>query len=115
MGNDAVCKTVSIDNICMRMFDGQVQTLTNVRHVPNLKKNFLSLGALETRGYKFSGADGGIKITKGFMTILKEERTTDLYNLTGSIIVGDTSAAIEKEDTTRFWHMRLGHMSERSL
>ena len=113
MGNDAVCKTVSIDNICMRMFDGQVQTLTNVRHVPNLKKNFLSLGALETRGYKFSGADGGIKVTRGFMTILKGERTTNLYKLTGSIIVGEPSAATEKEDTTRLWHMR--HMSERGL
>ena len=32
--------TVGISNICMRMFDGQVQTLTNVRHVPDLKKNF---------------------------------------------------------------------------
>ena len=39
MGNDIVCKIVGIDNIRMRMFDGQV---------PDLKKNLLSLGALET-------------------------------------------------------------------
>ena len=62
MGSDVVCKTVDIGNICMRMFDGQVRTLTNVRHVPNLKKNLLSLGALEARGYKFSDADGEIKV-----------------------------------------------------
>ena len=66
------CKTVSIDNIRMRMFDGQVRTLTNVRHIPDLKKNFLSLGSLEARGYKFFGADGGIKITKGSMRFSKE-------------------------------------------
>ena len=41
--------------------------------------------------------------------------TANLYKLTGSIIIGDASAAIEKEDTTRLWHMRLGHMSERGL
>ena len=30
MGNDDVCKIVGIGNIRMRMFDGQVRTLTNV-------------------------------------------------------------------------------------
>jgi len=38
-----------------------------------------------------------------------------LYKLIGSFIIGDTSATNEKEDTTRLWHMRLGHMSERGL
>ena len=116
MGYNAVCKTVGIDNIRMRMFDGQLRTLTNVRYILDLKKNLLSLGALEAREYKFFGADGTIKVTKGFMTVLKGERTTNLYKLTGSIIIGDASAAAtEKEDTTRLWHMHLGHMSERGL
>jgi len=115
MGNDVVCKTVSISNIRIRMFDGRVRTLTNVRYVPYLKKNLLSLRALEAREYKFFGADGGIKVTKGSMMILKGEQTVNLYNLIGSIIVGDASVATEKEETTRNWHMRLGHMSERGL
>ena len=71
--NDTVCKTVGISNIRMRMFDGQVRTLTNVRHILDLKKNLLSLGDLEARGYKFSGANGGIKVTRGSMMILKGE------------------------------------------
>ena len=87
----------------------------NVRHVPDLKKNLLSLGALKARGYKFSDADGGIKVTKGSMMILKGEQTTNLYKLTRSIIIGDASAGTQKENTIRFWHMRLGHMSERGL
>jgi len=66
-----------------------------------LKKNLLSLGTLRARGYKFSGADGGIKVTKGSIKILKGEQTTNLYKLIGSIIVGDASAATKKEDTTR--------------
>ena len=51
--------------------------------------------------YKFSIADGVIKVTKGSMTILKGEWTANLYKLTESIIVSDTSAATKKEDTTR--------------
>ena len=85
----------------MRMFDGKVRTLTNVRHVPDLKKKLLSLGALEAREYKFSGADGGIKVTRGYMMILKGEWIVNLYKLIGSIIVGDALAATMKEDTTR--------------
>ena len=49
------------------------------------------------------------------MTILKGERATNLYKLTESIIVGDASAVTEKEDTTRLWRMRFGHMSERDF
>ena len=73
------------------------------------------MGALEAGGYKFSGADGGIQVTKGFMMTLKGEQIVNLYKLTGNIIIGNASAATEKEDTIRFWHMRLGHMSEQSL
>ena len=101
MGNDVVCKIIGIDNIRMRMFDGQVRTLTKVRHVLDLKMNLLSLEALDARGYKFSDVDGEIKVTIGSMTILKGERTTILYKLTRSIIVGDASAATEKKDTTK--------------
>ena len=31
----------------------------------------------------------------------------------GSVIVGDALAVAEKDDTTRLWHMHLGHISER--
>jgi len=73
MGNDIVCKTVGIGNICMRIFDGHVRTLSYVHRVPDLRKNLLSLGALKAQGCKFSGVDKGIKVTKGSMMIFKGE------------------------------------------
>ena len=97
-----VYKTVGIGNIRMRIFDGQVRTPMNVRHISDLKKNFLSLEALKARGYKFCSADGGVKVTRGSMIILKEEQTTNLYKLTRSVIIGDASAATKKENTKRF-------------
>jgi len=49
------------------------------------------------------------------MMILKGEWTANLYKMKESIIIGDASAATEKEDTSKLWHMRLGHMSEQDL
>jgi len=109
-----VCKIIGISNIHMRMFDGQMRTPTNVCHIPDLRKNLLSLGALEAQGCKFSGADGGIKVTKGSMIILKGERTGNLHKTIGSIIISEASATTEKE-TTRLGYMRVEHMSERDL
>ena len=49
MSNNTMCKKLGIGNIRMRMFDGQIRTLTNVRHIPDLRKNLLSVGALEAQ------------------------------------------------------------------
>jgi len=78
------------------------------------KEEFSLVRSFGARGYKFSGADGGIKVIKGSIMILKGEQTTNLYKLIGSIIVGDATTAIEKEDTSRLWHMHLEHERTRS-
>jgi len=38
MGNDVVCKTIGIGDIRMRIFNGYVRTLINMRHVPRFKE-----------------------------------------------------------------------------
>ena len=110
MGNDVACKTVGKGSICMKMFDGQVRTFKDVRHVPDLRKNLLSLGALEAQGYKFSGTDRVLKVTKGSMTVLKGEYMMNLYRVIRRVVIGDAFVTTEKEDTSRLWHMHLGHM-----
>ncbi len=41
---------VGIGTICIQMFDGVIHTLTDVRHIPDLKRNLISLGALDSLG-----------------------------------------------------------------
>lgn len=48
MGSDIAYKIVGIGTIRIRMHDGIVRTLTNVRHMPDLKKKLISLGTLES-------------------------------------------------------------------
>jgi hypothetical protein len=52
MGKDISCKVVGIGSIQIKMFDGTVKILTKVRHVHELRKNLISLGVLDTGGYK---------------------------------------------------------------
>jgi hypothetical protein len=64
MGNDISCKVVGIGSIRIKMFDGTVKILTDVRHVPELRKNLIYLGVLDTGGYKSIVQGGVMKVYK---------------------------------------------------
>jgi hypothetical protein len=65
MGNGIPCKIVGVGSIRIRMFDGIVRELTDVRYVPELKLNLISLGVLDSGGYKYTGQGGALKVSKG--------------------------------------------------
>ena len=41
----------------IKMFDSVVRTLGDVRHVPDLKKNLISLGTLDSNGFTFTATN----------------------------------------------------------
>lgn len=51
MGNNTVCKIAGIGTIKFRLHDGMMRTLSNVRYIPELKRNLISLGMLGENGY----------------------------------------------------------------
>lgn len=55
MGKEMARKIVGIGTITIRMHDGIVRTFTDVRHIPDLKINLISLGTLDSLGYRYSG------------------------------------------------------------
>ncbi|KAH9753489.1 Integrase catalytic domain-containing protein [Citrus sinensis] len=88
--------------------------LKEVRFVPALKKNLISVGALEAKGYKVTIEDGIMKFTHGVMVILQGVRRHNLYYLKGGTT--DEANVVEAHsDTTKLWHVRLGHAGEKSL
>ena len=58
-------------NIKVKMFDGVIRTLCNVRHVPNLRKNLISLGTLDSNSFNYKSANGVMKVSKGVLTVMK--------------------------------------------
>ena len=96
------------------MFDGVIRTLTYVRHVPELKKILISLGLLDSCGHKFTGLSGTLKVSKGALVVMKEQRTWNLYKLVGRTQVNGTALVFEEESgSTQLWNQCLGHMSEK--
>ena len=61
MGNDASCKVAGIGNIRIKMFDGVVRTLCDVRHVLDLQKNLISLGTLDYNEFSYKSISGVMK------------------------------------------------------
>ena len=65
------CSMVGIGTVAINMFDGMTITLKEVRHVPNLKRNIISLGTLDESGYSFKVGNGKLTIFKGVMVVMK--------------------------------------------
>ena len=51
------------------------------RYIPSLKRNLISLGELEKKGYVFKGQKGVVKVLRGSMVVMKGVRKNDLYAL----------------------------------
>ncbi|KAH9770422.1 hypothetical protein KPL71_012370 [Citrus sinensis] len=83
MGNDQPCHTMGIGTIRLKMFDGMIRELKEVRFVPALKKNLIYVGALEAKGYKVTIENGIMKFIHGAMVILQGVRRHNLYYLKG--------------------------------
>jgi len=115
MGNDTYSPVKGIGSIKIRNSDGSQVILTDVRYMPNMTRNLISLGTLEDRGCWFKSQDGILKIVKGCSTILKGQKRDTLYILDGVTEEGESHSSAEVKDETALWHSRLGHMSQKGM
>ncbi|GJT06832.1 retrovirus-related pol polyprotein from transposon TNT 1-94 [Tanacetum coccineum] len=72
--NDHELKIIGIGSIMVKMHDGTVRTIRNVRHVEGLKKNLLSLGQLDDLGCKVEIQNKIMKVIKGALVLMKGEK-----------------------------------------
>ena len=71
MGNNQSCNVIGIWSIRFKMRDGSHRTLDNVRFVPNLRRNLIALGMLDSDGGSYKSENGILKVFKGSMVVLK--------------------------------------------
>lgn len=117
MGNNSQSETVGIGTIEFQRHDGKQVILTNVRHVPDMGKNLISLGSLEAKGFKYAAEDGTLTVRRGSEIVMTGTRSSgNIYILQGYTVISSTSATVTPtSDRTKLWHQRLGHMSEKGL
>ena len=106
MVNDASCRVLRIGNIGVKMFDGVIRTLCDVRHVHDMRKNLISLGTIDGNGFYYKFANGAMKVSKGVLTVMKGQKLTwNIYKLVGTTII-DGVVIVESElDSIALWHM----------
>ena len=75
------CKIIDIGSIKIRRHDGIVRTLGNIQHVPDLKKILISLGTIDSNGYKFSAEGGVLKDSKDSLIVMKKNKVYIFYIL----------------------------------
>lgn len=87
-------------------------TLQKVRHIPELKKNLISVGQLDDCGHSVVFSENSWKVTKGAMVLARGKKMGTLYSTTG---LNNTIATTVAESTSDLWHCRLGHMSQKGM
>ncbi|KAK4400677.1 Retrovirus-related Pol polyprotein from transposon TNT 1-94 [Sesamum angolense] len=110
LGDDRCCNIVGVGDVRIKMYDGTVRTLSDVRHIPDLKKNLISLGTLHKNGFipKADEDRETIRIVKGALTMMKGKITAgNIYKLLGNTVVGGVHSVDSCDDNTKLWHMRL--------
>ncbi|KAI5641000.1 hypothetical protein M9H77_19142 [Catharanthus roseus] len=101
MGNNHVCEIKGIGNVFIKMHDGVTRKLTEVRYVPDLRRNLISLGIFDTNGFSNKSENG----------IMKD----GLYHLIRKTVF-EASALVSKTvpEKTLLWHRRIGHIMTKS-
>nr|GEV47690.1 hypothetical protein [Tanacetum cinerariifolium] len=117
--NDHELKIIGIGSIMVKMHDGTVRTIRDVRHVEGLKKNLLSLGQLDDLGCKVEIQSKIMKIIKGTLVLMKGEKVAaNLYQLKGEIMEEAEASIASHSPSYRVvitWHQKLRHMSEQGM
>ena len=100
IGDDHALKIVGIGTIKIKMFDGTICTIGEVRHVNGLKKNLLSLGQMDNYGYKIHVENEIMKIVKGALVLIKAEKiSANLFMLKGE--------TLQEADAVSYTHLTL--------
>ena len=117
LGDNRECKIRGIGKVRVQLKDGSSFVLNNVRYIPELKRNLISLGTLEKEGYTVKLQSGKIKVINGSRVILSGTRRDNcVYSLDGHAVAGELNASVEEKDSlAQVWHKRLGHISEAGL
>ena len=104
-GDDHTCHIEGISIVRIKLFDGMVGELKDVRHAPQLKKNVILIGALEAQALRETLGENILKMFSDSLVVLKGIRCNNLYYLKCNVIIENlaTSECLD-DDSIRLWN-----------
>ncbi|GJR15633.1 retrovirus-related pol polyprotein from transposon TNT 1-94 [Tanacetum coccineum] len=92
LGDNRACAIMGIGKVRVQMKDGSSFVLENVRYIPELKRNLISLGTLDREGYTVKLQNGRVKVIKGSLMVLSGTMKGNcVYSLDGWAESGEAS------------------------
>ncbi|GJZ24850.1 retrovirus-related pol polyprotein from transposon TNT 1-94 [Tanacetum coccineum] len=104
VGDNRECKIRGIDKVRIQLRDGSSFVLHNGRYIPELKRNLISLGTLEKKGFTVKLQSGKVKSCAG---LAQKTRTYQRGGTTGAGKAGDVW-----QEKSRFKHEAFGKFKE---
>jgi len=63
-----------------------MRELKEVRYIPSITKNIISVRVLEAEGLRGTLGEGVLKMSRGLLVVLKDSRCNKVYYLMGSVV-----------------------------
>ena len=112
LADGSALDVVGMGNVRILLPNGSVWLLEKVRHIPELRRNLISVGQLDDEGHAILFVGGTWKVTKGAKVLARGKKIGALY-MTSS--PRDTIVVADASTNTNLWHRRLGHISEKGM
>ena len=114
LGDDMKYPVKGVGNISLKLNQGNMIHLQDVLYVPDLKKNLVSISAMEDKGYKVTFSDGKVRIWKNNV----KDAFTLGFRVDSLYQVGGSPLGVMSCDTTlqsELWHRRFAHLRYKAL
>ncbi|KAK4423648.1 Retrovirus-related Pol polyprotein from transposon TNT 1-94 [Sesamum alatum] len=88
MGNEDMCQIVGRGDIILSSNVGCQLILKDVKHVPDIRLNLISVGKLDDDGFESHYGNGNWKLTKGNLALARGVKEGSLYHTSDKEIPG---------------------------
>ena len=114
MGNETKCEIVGIGDVELETSIGCKLVLKDVRYVPEMRFSLTFVGKLDYEGYHSHIEEGKWKLTKVSLILARGKKKNTLYKIEARLVKKGVNI-VENEASTKLWHKRLCHMSEKGF
>jgi len=105
LADGSALDTVGMGDVRIRVHSDSVWKLQKFRHIPELKKNLISVGQLDDEGHSIYFHDGKWKVIIGARILAQDNKTDTLYM---TINIRYTTVVVDASVNSKLWHLKLG-------